>query len=413
MKKNNFFKIILIILLSACSVTASEKIPPKEYTQWLSELKKEMASRGISQKTLDSAFAKNYYHPKHDVVKKDRNQTEFVLKTSEYLHRVVSQTRIKQGQKHYQKLLKKYPQGVFGVPLHYLVAFWGIETNFGMYKGGYNAIEALTVLSYDTRRPKFFRKELYHALKILDEEHIDLAHMESSWAGAMGHFQFMPSTFASYGVDSDNDGKIRIWDNFDDAIASAGNYLSKIGWKEEEPWGMPIEVSWDFDYSLTGRHHHKTVKEWKETGVIVSGAKDDWRGSVIVPEGHRGQAYLIFDNFHIIMQWNKSENYALAVGLLADSIKQGKKSLTIKQADSYRLTRDDIKKVQQFAKQKKLADIEVDGALGGKTRRAVQKIQKKFHLPADGYPDYRLLKDIQNYSKNGWYPPIPTQKLHR
>ena len=412
MRKINLFLIIIGFSFSVFNAVAASSLQPKEYVDWLNVLKKEMIERGISEQTVQQAFAKDYYHPRHQVVQKDRSQTEFVLKTSNYLKRVVSPLRIKQGQKHYQQLKKQYPHGLLNVPLHYLVAFWGIETNFGMHKGGYPAIEALTVLSYDKRRARFFREELYNALKILDEKHISLDKMESSWAGAMGHFQFMPSTFNHYGKDADNDGQKDIWHNFNDAVLSAANYLTSIGWKKDEPWGMPVELSWNFDYSQTGRHRQKSVKEWKKLGVVIENAKDEWQGAVIVPEGHRGQAYLILSNFHIIMQWNKSENYALAVGLLADCIKQGKKALIIKQANNYTLTRDDVKKIQHFANRQKLAHVDEDGALGSKTKEAIQKVQQKFKLPPDGYPDYRLLQDIKNFPQNGYHPPVPTEKLH-
>lgn len=412
MRNNKIITALTGLILSACSVTAAE-VPPQEYTIWLNNLKKEMATRGISQKTLDQAFAKNYYHPKHEVIKKDRNQTEFVLTTSEYLERVVAPTRVKQGQEKYKILKQKYPHGISGVPIEYLTAFWGIETNFGTNKGGYNAIEALTILSYDKRRPKFFREELYNALKIIDEGHIQVETMESSWAGAMGHFQFMPSTFKAYALDADGDHKIDIWHNFDDAVTSAANYLSQMGWKSDEPWGAPVNLSWDFDYSQTGRHHSKTIKEWKQLGVEIEGINEDIKGAIIVPEGYRSQAYFIGDNFHIIMKWNKSENYALAVGLLADRVKQTQKQAKLQKNAFYRLTRDDIKKIQQVINQQKIAAIEVDGYLGSQTKSAIQRLQQKFKLPADGYPDYRLLKNISEFPQKGYNPPIPSRKLHR
>ena len=410
--KNKLIASLIGICLSAASVIASEKIP-ESYTRWLNVLKEEMLNRGISQKTIDEAFAKNYYHPKHAVVKKDRNQTEFVLKNSAYLHRVVAPIRVKQGHEKYVALMQKYPEGVLGVPLHYLVAFWGIETNFGMNKGGFSAIESLTILSYDKRRPKFFREELYNALKIIDAGHISVSEMEGSWAGAMGHFQFMPSTFQSYALDADGNGKIDIWHNFDDALLSAANYLSSIGWKTDEPWGMPVELPWKFDYSQTGRNDTKTIKEWKKLGVQIKGLKDDVEGAIIVPEGYRGKAYLILDNFHIIMKWNRSENYALAVGLLADKIKNNQTAEIKINTNLYPLTKQEILKIQKFINQRKIIKIDEDGALGAHTKKAVQKLQQKFKLPADGYPDYRLLKDIDNFSKNGYYPPLPSQKLHR
>ena len=401
------------IYLSIGCANADVVKAPSAYLKWLDNLKDEMQERGISKATIDEAFAKNYYHPRHKVIKKDRHQTEFVLTTSQYLHRVVAPLRVSQGRKKYQQLKRKYPAQVKKVPLPYLISFWGIETNFGTNKGGFSAIEALTLLSYDKRRSEFFKEELYNALKIIDEGHISVAKMESSWAGALGHFQFMPSTLRKYGIDADNDGKINVWNDFNDALYSAANYLSEIGWNPDEPWGKAVSLKWNFDYSLTGRHHTKTVSAWKKAGVEVSGINDEWKGSVIVPEGHRGQAYLVFDNFKIIMHWNKSENYALAVGLLADKIQNKKLSQNIGITYGYKLTKQDVKKIQSFINRQKIAEVDIDGVLGGKTRQAIQKTQKLFKMPADGYPDYRLLENIDNYSRYGYYPPVPIKKLHR
>lgn len=406
----NVLVLLLGFLLSTANVFAKD-VPPINYQKWLKDLKTEMSERGISQKTLNAVFAKNYYHPQHSVIKQDRNQNEFILTSADYLHRVLSKDRVQQGQKLYKKLQKKYPEGIYNVPLHYLVAFWGIETNYGEYKGGDNAVEALMVLSYDQRRPQFFREELYNLFKIIDNYGIDIDNIESSWAGAMGHFQFMPSTFNNYAVDADNDGQIDIWNNFSDAIASAGNYLTQIGWQKDKKWGTPVSVKWNFDFSQSGRNKPKSISEWQKLGVNVQGFSPDISASLIVPDGNRNQAYLVFDNFNIIMQWNKSENYALAVGLLADSIKNNKKP-HLQNNPIYKLTTDDIKKIQQFINDNKIANLDIDGYLGTKTKIAVQHLQQKFHLPADGFPDYKLLKNIQNFSQKGYKVFPQPQRLH-
>lgn len=411
MIKNKWIVIISCWLISF-NVLAKESVP-EEYTKWLHDLKQEMIDRGISQKTIDEAFSINYYHPEHTVVKKDRNQTEFVLKPSVYLHRVVSSIRSKKGREKYLELKDKYPNGVQGVPLHYLMAFWGIETNYGMNKGGFSAIEALTILSYDKRRAKFFREELYNALKIIDDGHIDFSEMEGSWAGALGHFQFMPSTFKNYAIDSNDDDKIDIWNDFEDALFSAANYLSSMGWQTEETWGAPINLGLEFDYSQTGRNKIKTVKEWKKLGAKINGFADDTEAAIIIPEGYRGQAYLILQNFRIIMQWNRSENYALAVGILADKIKNNELSEIKINDQLYQLTKQEVLEIQKFINKRKIAKITEDGTLGSQTKKAVQKLQQKFKLPADGYPNYRLLKNINNFNKNGYHPPVPSRKLHR
>ena len=215
------------IICSAGAVRAADKVEaPEEYLDWLDDLKEEMIDRGISKKTIKKVYAEDYYHPEPEVVKIDRNQTEFVLTFTDYANRVVTAKRVAEARTKYKELypLFKDLEGKYGVPFNYLVAFWAMESNFGRNFGNYQVVDALTVLSYDRRRPKFFREELYQALKIIDDWEIDHTKMEGSWAGAMGHFQFMPSTFNAYAVDYNGDGKIDIWHSFEDAAASAANY---------------------------------------------------------------------------------------------------------------------------------------------------------------------------------------------
>ena len=202
-----------MVLLGSNIAMAEEITPPKEYLQWLERLKAEMIERGISEDTIEEVYEQSYYHPKPEVVKIDRNQTEFVLTFSDYVNRVVNKKKVETAQQKYLELLPLFQdlEAKYGVPFNYLIAFWGMETNFGQIFGNYQVIDALTTLSYDKRRPKFFREELYQALKIIDTWEIDYTKMEGSWAGAMGHFQFMPSTFNAYAIDYNGDGKIDIW----------------------------------------------------------------------------------------------------------------------------------------------------------------------------------------------------------
>ena len=412
---------LLSFAMMACASANVVSIAPEEYLDWLEELKEEMVDKGISQKTIDEVYAVDYYHPKPAAVKNDRKQMEFVLRSDEYLNRVVSKIRVEKGQKYYRELKpfwQKLAQS-YNVSGEYLTAFWGIETNFGTNFGGYNVIDALTEMSYDKRRAKFFRGELYQALKIVDGGHIDFRDMQGSWAGAMGHFQFMPSTFNAYAIDFDGNKQIDIWKSFDDAAASAANYLTKIGWQKNLPWGMEVRLPWNFDYARADREKPLTVAEWNKIGVRrLNGRRinlpDEVRVSIIIPEGRRGHAYLITDNFHKIMQWNHSENYALAVGLLADYVKSGRKWQHVKTGSFLRLNSKDIEKIQKFINKQGLAKLQEDGKLGMNTRRAIKKLQKKAHLPQDGYPDYLLLNKINNYDpKIGFHIPVPVRKLHK
>lgn len=423
MTRTGFTGALLAATFSINTVWAAEKAAtPPEYTQWLKELQWEMLSKGISKKTLKTVYGENdYYHPAPEVVKIDRNQTEFVLTFTDYLNRVVNKKRVETARQKYKDLYPLFNdlESKYGVPVNYLIAFWGMETNFGQNFGGYQVVEALTVLSYDKRRPKFFREELYQALKIIDTWDVDYTQMQGSWAGAMGHFQFMPSTFNAYAVDYNGDGKIDIWHSFEDAIGSAANYLSSAGWKAGQTWGMEVSLPWNFDYAQTGRLKTKTIADWKKQGVRTADNKEitlsgDIKGAIIVPEGKKGKAFLVLPNFNVIMKWNRSENYALAIGTLADYIRSGKAWKAAEQVPAVRLKTEDIMKIQSFINKLGWFSLDEDGQLGTKTREAIQKVQAKAKMPADGYPDYQLLNKINKYNPQvGFAVPVQPRKLHR
>lgn len=411
---------VMIFSASACAANP-EPTPPSEYLQWLDNLKKEMVSRGISEKTVDEVYKTDYYKPNPQVVKIDRKQAEFVLTSTDYLNRVVNKKRVEAARQHYKKLLPglRKIEEKYGVQPHYIVAFWAVETNFGQNFGGYDVIDALTTLSYDQRRPKFFKEELYQALKIIDTWHIDHTKMQGSWAGAMGQFQFMPSTFNAYAVDFNGDNTIDIWHSFDDAAASAANYLAKIGWDKKHEWGMEVSLPWNFNFADSGRSKMKTVKEWKKLGVQTANKKklnlpDNLQAAVIVPEGKKGNAYLVLNNFRKIMVWNRSENYALAIGTLADYIRTGKVWKPASENPAVRLRTDDILKIQAFINRWGWSKVDEDGMLGTQTREAIKQVQQKAKLPQDGYPDARLLEKINSYNPEvGFAVPVPARKLHK
>ncbi len=413
----------LSLLVAGCTSAQANvaSFAPPEYLTWLDALKKEMLSKGISRQTIDKVYAQDYYNPSPEVVKKDRRQIEFALTSTAYLNRVVTKKRVEKGRAYYQTLrpLLERIEEKYGVPGQYIIAFWGIETNFGTNFGGYNVIASLTNLSYDKRRPAFFRSQLYEALKIVDTWQVDYTQMQGSWAGAMGHFQFMPSTFNAYAVDFNNDGSIDVWHSFEDAAASAANYLSAIGWRRDEPWGQEVSLPWNFDFAQTGRKNAKTLKEWRRLGVRAKNNRelklsDSLRGSVITPEGKKGRAYLILNNFNKIMHWNRSENYALAIGTLADYIASNKVWQPLEEDPALRLRTDDIMQIQSFINKIFGGGLDEDGQLGSGTREAVKRVQKKANLPQDGYPDYLLLQKIKNYNPQlGFSIPVPQRKLHK
>lgn len=416
--------ILSVVLFGAClypCVAFSEDAVPQEWLIWLEDLKTQMLQRGISKSTIEKAYGnETYYHKAPQVVQKDKEQAEFILTSRDYINRQIKPARIEKARKYYNELKKQYPklETEYGVPLNYLVAFWAVETNFGGNKGKYHIIDGLTNLSYKNRRASFFKNELYNVLKIMENNDLSGDKMMGSWAGAMGHFQFMPSTYNAYAIDYDGDGRADVWDSFDDAIASAANYLHSLGWKTNEPWGGAVSLPWNFNYTDTGLKNTKTVAEWKAIGVRKSNGKalswpNNLQGSIIIPDGRKGAAYMVFGNFKRIMIWNRSESYALTIGLLADYIKNNQPYSPIKSEQQYVLTNQEVKKVQNFANRILHTNLKEDGILGPKTKQAIKQLQKKAGMHQDGYPDYQLLNKINTYNgKTGFnVPPQPRKKI--
>jgi membrane-bound lytic murein transglycosylase B len=404
-RKTLYFALFFILIaLNAVAKVKSVDVQKKEWNIWLDNLKLEMIEKGISKKTIKKAYDQDYFHEVKDVVLQDKKQAEFLLTSDNYINKLVNKNRVHLARDHYKKLKPKYEEisKKYGVPLHYLISFWAIETHFGANKGKHHLIDGLTNLSYKNRRSKFFKNELFNTLKIMDTQDLKDHKLMGSWAGAMGHFQFMPSTYNAYAVDYNNDGVANIWDDFDDAIASAANYLSQLGWKPNEPWGMEVILPWNFDYNLAGAKKYKKVSEWKKIGVIgIDGKRlnlpDNASAVITLPEGRRGRAYITLSNFRRIMIWNRSTNYALAIVKMADYIKNEKTFSPLNDKLVYKLTNDDIKIIQRFANRILKLKIKEDGKLGTKTSLAVKKLQAKWKLPIDGYPDYQLLVRIKNF----------------
>jgi len=315
-----------VIWLFAPQVTAFGSGP--DFERWLSAFKKEALGAGISQATLDAAF--EGVKPIEKVLDLDRSQPEFKLTLDQYLSRVVSKEMVEEGRKRLPEVsqILSTVMARHGVEPPYLVALWGIETKYGKISGGFSVISALTTLAYDGRRSAFFRGELLQALRILDEGHIPVADMSGSWAGAMGQLQFMPSTFKRYAADFDGDGKVDIWNNLGDAFLSGGRYLDAAGWVKGEPWGQEVVLPEGFDRALIGMETRKRASEWASLGVKTADGSDQekWgalQASLIQPDGPGGRAFMVFQNFRVILSWNRSHLFGIAVGILADQIASG------------------------------------------------------------------------------------------
>ncbi|EKO3792992.1 lytic murein transglycosylase [Vibrio metschnikovii] len=299
------------------------------FEQYLEGLKQQARQEGISEQILAEAFANVEYRPR--AVTADRNQPERRLTLDEYIPRAVPDWKVKQAQalyeKHYDELQRIGKQ--YGVQPRFIVALWGVESNFGSFTGNFPVIDALSTMAYDGRREEFFRKETMAALQILQQGHITVDEMKGSWAGAMGQCQFMPSSFLAFAADGDGDGKKDIWGTKADVFASTANYLSKSGWDDRYTWGRQVKIPANFDKALEGRQAEKgkLLREWSELGITrydgqpLPQLKEDIKAWLIMPDDESGRIYLVYNNYNVLMKWNRSHYFALAVSHLADRIK--------------------------------------------------------------------------------------------
>ncbi len=314
----------IVFLLHAHTALADSH---QSFTAWQAELRTEALSKGISADTFDTAFVG--VAPIARVLELDRSQPEFTLTLDSYLNKVVSATRVKRARQklvEHRAILKEVSEK-FGVQPRFIVALWGIETNFGQHTGGFSVIAALSTLAYDGRRSAYFRKELLNALQIIEEGHIKSGDMKGSWAGAMGQSQFMPSSFLSYAFDYNGDGRRDIWQTQHDVFASIANYLSSVGWRDDLTWGRRVFVPDTIDgKKLSDAKTKKTMDEWRALGLKNADGealpKRNLTSRLVVPSRNDGKAYIAYANYDNILKWNRSNFFAIAVGTLADMIEQ-------------------------------------------------------------------------------------------
>jgi membrane-bound lytic murein transglycosylase B len=387
-----FLRLICLVLLSS-SVLANSHT----FEDFLSNIHQLATEQGVSKATVDRAFYQ--LTPNLDILESDRSQAEFSQNFWNYLGKRVSQYRLDNGYdtlKQNRSLLNKTYQQ-YGVPAHVLVSFLGLESNYGNNTGSYSLVRSLATLAYDPRRSDFFTSELIALLKLIDDGKVPLE-ATGSWAGAMGAVQFMPSNVIAYGVDADNDGKIDLWNNQEDMLASAANFLEHLGWNRGEKWGREVTISEDFDYDFVGLKTKKQLYEWQTLGVRSANGsnlpKSSMAASLILPMGYKGPAFLVYQNFRSILGWNRSTLYALAVGHLADRLSGGGPLLAIP-IDEPLLKRDDIVAIQQTLSLLGYDAGETDGIAGPKTRAAAKDFQKDIGMIADGYVGYELFQRLQ------------------
>nr|WP_246472982.1 lytic murein transglycosylase [Pelagibacterium limicola] len=366
---------------------------------FVSSLWPDAQARGVSRAIFDQAFAS--FAPSDRIMSLTRSQPEMVKTTGQYIADAVSAARISTGQRmrgEWSQTLANV-RGRWSVQPEVVLAIWGMETNYGSYMGGNNVIHALATLTYGQYRYAFFKNELLTALQILQAGHVAPSNMVGSWAGAMGHTQFMPSSFVTYAVDYNGNGKRDIWNSVPDALASAANYLKSHGWRDGETWGYEVDLPGNFDYGRAWDIDRQSLAQWQAMGVRRTGGREFPRpsdqGRIFMPSGAQGPIFLLTHNFDVIKRYNNSNNYALAVGHLADRILGVGGFARAFPSNETGLNKAMRTELQSLLNARGYNVGTPDGVIGPKTRSGIIAFQRANGLTPDGYPSSMLLSRLR------------------
>jgi lytic murein transglycosylase len=409
-----FSALLLAVLVLAACQSAKSRVAasPEEsapsagtaasrptFAAWKAELKEDALSAGVSTATFERAF--QGVAPNAEILAKDDVQPEYTRPIWAYLDTAVSPENIAEGRAQLAQngvLLKRLAQR-YGVEPQVIVAIWGLESGYGKNTGGYNVIEALATLAYASRRPEVFRQNLIDALLILEAGDIAAGDMQGSWAGAMGQTQFMPAAFRRLAVDADGDGRRDIWRSLPDVFASTANYLVDYGWRPGEPWGLEVRLPKDFPWEQAELDVTKSVAEWSAMGVRRVDGKPlpqaPSPASIIAPTGHRGPAFIVFENFRTFLDYNNSISYALAVGHLADRIAGRAEFTAAWPRAEPALSRTEKLDLQQLLLARGYDPGAQDGVIGPKTRAAIRLFQREIGEVPDGFATMALLTKLR------------------
>lgn len=366
---------------------------------WVEGFQARARAQGIADVTLRAAFQGVTFDD--DVIKRDRNQSEFSKTIWDYLSSAASDARIGNGRaalaKH-RTTLEAIEAG-YGVEKEVVVAVWGLESAYGTYRGSNDVVRSLATLAYEGRRGAFFEEQLIAALKILQNGDTSPRNMTGSWAGAMGHTQFIPTSYLAYAVDFTGDGRRDIWsEDPTDALASTAAYLKKSGWRKGQPWGVEVRLPAGFDYAQANRRTTKRPAQWARLGVTDMAGQavpNHGTASILLPAGARGAAFMIFDNFAAIEKYNAADAYVIGVGHLSDRIAGGGPIRSGWPTDDRALSLAERKEMQERLTRAGFDTQGVDGRIGPKTTDAVRDFQRSRGLAPDGYASLEVLKRLR------------------
>ncbi len=378
----------------ATQAAAPSPVPNAGYDAWIASFRGRALGQGISAATLDLALREAGYLP--DVVQRDRSQTEFTRTLEDYLAIAASDERVSKGRANaarYASTLSAV-EARYGVPARIVTAIWGLESMYGERRGNIPVIASTSTLAYDGRRGAFFESQLVAALRILQRGDTTPERMVGSWAGAMGHTQFIPTSYLAYAVDFTGDGRADIWgDDPTDSLASTAAYLNRSGWQAGQPWGLEVRLPSGFSTGLAGRGNRRDAGAWTGMGVTDMNGRPLLAGSaaILIPAGPSGPAFAVYRNFDVILRYNNAENYALGVGHLSDRIAGGGPIRASFPADRTGLTIDDRKTLQRRLTAAGFDTGGDDGVIGTRTTEAISAYQRSVGLPVTGQPSRELL----------------------
>ncbi len=369
------------------------------FDAWVREFRSRALAQGISGTVFDRAFAN--VRPDPEVITRDSNQAEFTKSIWDYLDSAASETRIANGKAalaQHGATLDRI-EAKYGVDKEVVAAIWGLESAYGTYRGTMNVVRSLATLAHDGRRGAFFEQQLIAALKILQNGDTAPETMTGSWAGAMGHTQFIPTSYEALAVDFDGDGRRDIWsDDPTDALASTAAYLARYDWVQGMPWGVEVQLPPGFDHALASKKTQKMPGDWARLGVVgMDGApvRDHGTASVLLPAGAKGAAFLIFKNFGVIARYNGADAYVMGVGHLSDRITGGAPIQAGWPRDDRALNFSEREEMQRLLTARGFDTQGVDGRVGPLTVSAVRRFQSTVGMAPDGYASLSVLTRLR------------------
>lgn len=393
----------VVLFVAASLVWPAQAAADAGFARWIKSFWPSASAAGISADTFNSAFYG--VTPDPEVIEKAQYQPEFVKPMAQYVDQAVSDRRLEDGRRklaEHRQLLDAIER-TYGVDRHIVVAIWGMESSYGqvldnpkIIKG---VIRSLATLAYaDSRRSGFAKKQLLASLRILQRGDVTFAGMTGSWAGAMGHTQFIPTTFEAYAVDFDGDGRRNVWD-VTDALASAASYLNEAGWQSGKTWGYEVDLPAGFDFSLADGDRSYTIAEWQKHGIRRAAGqpfpRSDDNAILVLPVGANGPAFLMLRNHFVIKRYNNATAYALAIGHLADRLRGGAPFVSAWNVDERRLLHSEREELQQRLAQRGFYNGKIDGKIGPKSRMAIRAFQSRAGLVPDGFAGLSLLSQLR------------------